>query len=189
MRSRRSVVPAGQRRHGRTATRQRGAVLVEFALVFPLLAMMLLGIVTSGRAYNQKLDVTHATREGARYGASVSPAQLWSTGTWASNVRDLAVARSSGDLTSAQVCVALVQSTSATTSAVYSGSGYPATYYTTNADGSPCFADTYPQYGTNDTGLRVQVSASRPSAIELVVLPPIDLTLSSTASAKAETNT
>jgi Flp pilus assembly protein TadG len=162
-------------------------VLVEFALVLPFFAMLLLGIVTSGLAYNQKLDLTHATREGARYGAAISPAQLWTAGTWATNVRDLAVARSGGDLTTAQVCVSLVVSTSSTASAVYSGSGHTSAYYTTNADGSACFADTYPQFGTSDNGLRVQISASRPAKIDLAMLPSINLTLHSNATARLET--
>jgi Flp pilus assembly protein TadG len=160
--------------------------MVEFALVLPILVMMLLGIVTTGLAYNQKLDLTHATREGSRYGAAVSPAQAWTSGTWASNVRDVVVARSGGDLIASQVCVSLVLSTSASTSGVYSGSGHNASYYTTDATGQPCFADTYPQFSSSDNGLRVLVSASRPAKIELAVLPPVNVTLRSSATAKLE---
>src|SRR5215213_10116306 len=123
------------RRRGRS----RGAALVEFALVFPLLVMFLLGTVTAGLAYNQKLDVTHATREGARYAAATAPGQVWASGTWASNMRDLVVSRSGGDLVGSQVCVALVVSTSSSVSAVYA-SGQPATFYTTKTDGSACYS-------------------------------------------------
>ncbi len=103
----------GRRRVGGGAERSRGAVVVELALVLPLLVALLLGITTAGLAFNQKLDMTHATREGARYGATIPPSQSWTSGTWASNVRDLVVARSGGDLVAGEVCVALVQSTSA----------------------------------------------------------------------------
>lgn len=44
-----------------------GAELVEFALVVPLLLMLLLGIVWMGRAYNVYVTITRAAREGARY--------------------------------------------------------------------------------------------------------------------------
>jgi Flp pilus assembly protein TadG len=161
-------------------------VLVEFALVMPIFVMLLLGIVTAGLAYNRKIDLTHATREGARYGATVSPYQQWQSGTWAGNVRDLVVARSGGELDTADVCVALVVNSSATSTAVYSGAGKPASFFTTKPDGTGCYADTYPQFSTNDNGLRVQVLASRPATIELALLPSIDVVLNSRATAKSE---
>jgi len=43
-----------------------GATLVEFAIVVPLLLVLLLGIVGFGRAYSTKISVTHAAREGVR---------------------------------------------------------------------------------------------------------------------------
>ena len=49
--------------HGR---RDRGAAAVEFALVVPLLLILLLGTVEFGRAYNAQISVTAAAREGAR---------------------------------------------------------------------------------------------------------------------------
>ncbi len=44
-----------------------GAELFEFAIVVPLLLMLLLGIVWMGRAYNVYETITRAAREGARY--------------------------------------------------------------------------------------------------------------------------
>ena len=44
----------------------RGAVAVEFALVFPLLAALLLGMVDLGFALNAKIAMTSAAREGVR---------------------------------------------------------------------------------------------------------------------------
>jgi Flp pilus assembly protein TadG len=44
----------------------RGAVAVEFALVFPLLILVLFGVVEYGAVYNAQLVVTGAAREAAR---------------------------------------------------------------------------------------------------------------------------
>ncbi|MCX6497445.1 MAG: pilus assembly protein [Arthrobacter sp.] len=46
--------------------RQRGAVAVEFALLAPLLILLLLGIMEFGRAYNAQITLSNAAREGAR---------------------------------------------------------------------------------------------------------------------------
>ncbi len=45
---------------------QRGAALVEFALVAPLLFGLLFGIVDFGYAYSRTLDVRHGARGAAR---------------------------------------------------------------------------------------------------------------------------
>jgi Flp pilus assembly protein TadG len=44
----------------------RGAVAVEFALIFPILIVILIGIVEYGSMFNSQLLVTGAAREGAR---------------------------------------------------------------------------------------------------------------------------
>ncbi|CAH0163873.1 hypothetical protein SRABI26_01020 [Arthrobacter sp. Bi26] len=45
---------------------ERGAVAVEFALIAPVLIMLLLGIMEFGRAYNAQISLTNAAREGVR---------------------------------------------------------------------------------------------------------------------------
>lgn len=50
---------------------QRGFALVEFALVLPLLLLLLLGMVEFGRAINYWIDETHLANEAARF-ASVN---------------------------------------------------------------------------------------------------------------------
>lgn len=45
---------------------ERGTAAVEFALLMPLLLLLVLGVIDFGRAFNAKLTVTHAAREGAR---------------------------------------------------------------------------------------------------------------------------
>ena len=44
----------------------RGAVMVEFAIVLPVLMLILLGIIEFGRAYNAQVSIQAAAREGAR---------------------------------------------------------------------------------------------------------------------------
>lgn len=158
----------------------RGATLIEFALVFPLLVMLIVGMVSAGSAYNQKLQITHAVREGARFAATVSPGQSFANGeSWARNVRDLVVERSAGDLVTDQVCVALVEGSPGT---VHGNSPD----FSTDGFDTPCIVDQpYPIAGTDD-GLRVQVTATRDGSIELVIYPVIDFTISSDATAKSE---
>jgi Flp pilus assembly protein TadG len=55
-------------RRGRKA-RDRGSVAVEFALVLPVLLLILFGIVDFGRALNAQIELTGAAREGARLAA------------------------------------------------------------------------------------------------------------------------
>lgn len=48
---------------------ERGAALVEFAVLAPLLILLVLGIVEFGWLFGQFNDVRHGTREGARFAA------------------------------------------------------------------------------------------------------------------------
>jgi Flp pilus assembly protein TadG len=45
---------------------EHGVIAVELALVAPVLLVLLFGIVEFGRAYNAKVELTGAVREGAR---------------------------------------------------------------------------------------------------------------------------
>ena len=47
-------------------SRERYAELVEFALIFPLFMLLMVGIIEFGRAYNIYENVIHATRKGVR---------------------------------------------------------------------------------------------------------------------------
>lgn len=52
-----------------SARSERGAVLVEAAIITPLLVLLLFGIWTTARAWNIHNVLDHAAREAARYGA------------------------------------------------------------------------------------------------------------------------
>jgi Flp pilus assembly protein TadG len=47
--------------------REDGQALAEFALVLPILFLLIAGIIEFGRGWNIKQAVTDASREGARY--------------------------------------------------------------------------------------------------------------------------
>lgn len=70
MRWRRSV--------SRTEGRQQpegGVALVEFAMVLPLLLVLVFGIIDFGRAFQTWITLTNAAREGARLGTVSQDAQ------------------------------------------------------------------------------------------------------------------
>ena len=48
---------------------ERGASLVEFALILPLLLVLLFGVIEASWAFAQQNDVRHGAREGARLAA------------------------------------------------------------------------------------------------------------------------
>ena len=50
----------------RTLDEEGGTTIVEFAFVLVLLILLVFGTIEFGRAYNTKISLTHATREGVR---------------------------------------------------------------------------------------------------------------------------
>lgn len=169
-------------RLGRGPSEERGAALVEFVLIVPVLLMLVMGLVSGGIVFNHKLDMVSAAREGARYGAAVPQNQCTPTSncgakTWAQLVQSVVVQRSDGDVNTGQVCVALV---SGSTGTVWGGTSRSS--FTTQSDGtSSCYND-----GNGDTGTRVQVRVTRTNDSINVALFTIPVTLTSTATAKSE---
>jgi Flp pilus assembly protein TadG len=51
----------------RARSDERGAALVEFALVTPILFLVLFGMLDFGKAFNYWIDQTHLANEGARW--------------------------------------------------------------------------------------------------------------------------
>lgn len=50
-----------------------GQAVLEFAMILPLILLLIFGLVDFGRAYYTWLVVTNAAREGARVGATQQP--------------------------------------------------------------------------------------------------------------------
>lgn len=57
-----------RRRDGATSSvhSERGAVVIEFGLMLPILVLLISGLVEFGMAYSARLNLTHAAREGVR---------------------------------------------------------------------------------------------------------------------------
>jgi Flp pilus assembly protein TadG len=164
-----------------------GAALVELGLAMPVIVALLMATVTSGSAINEKMQLVHATREGARYAATVPSSQTFANGgTYAQNIASVLVSRSGGSLsvTGATVCVSMVEGSGAGGVYVVSGPFAPNTY-TTNANGTPCDpTETYPTT-LYDPGRRVQIRVTRPASIE-TGLGSWKINLTTFASAKSE---
>jgi Flp pilus assembly protein TadG len=54
----------------RRKKRERGQALAEFALILPVLALLIFGFVDVARLYQSWVTIQHAAREGARYGVT-----------------------------------------------------------------------------------------------------------------------
>jgi Flp pilus assembly protein TadG len=137
--------------------RERGAAVVEFALVMPVFFMLLLGMISGGLALHHKIVMTESARDASRYGAALAVNQCVSGCgglTWAQVVRSQAVQRSGGTVTTSQVCVALVTGSGSAPVAIDSS-------HTTAGGTSPCYVDN-----SVDTGKRVQVSLTKTDHLE-----------------------
>jgi Flp pilus assembly protein TadG len=150
-------------------TTERGAALVEFALVLPLVMSLLLGMVTGGVAYNRKISMSNAVREASRFGATLD-----GSATWATDVQSRTVELSTGDLTTSQVCVKLV---AAATNTVVPG--YSAGSCSTAEPGTPA---------TATTGCVVKVWAARPDKLQAMFFSA-NLTLTAKSVARYEGTT
>lgn len=74
---------------GCIARDQRGAALVEFAIIFPVLIVLVFGCIDFGRAFFLRNNLVAAVREGARFGAvlGTSPTPCASTAAIRARVR------------------------------------------------------------------------------------------------------
>jgi hypothetical protein len=133
-------------------------VAVEFALVLPLLVMLLMGTITGGLTYFDKISIADAARESARFGAT---ADVVKTPNWASEVRKRVFSAATGVLgtdsapaTGAHVCVQLYKGGLATLSAGCDGST-PAPSSSAPLSGLSCVVRVYTRKpGNLDIGLK-----------------------------------
>ncbi|MEU4604440.1 TadE family protein [Kribbella sp. NPDC023972] len=65
------MLPSSSVQRGSSA--DRGATAVEFALLLPLLLVLVLGVIDFGRLLNAQITLTQAAREGARLVALGQP--------------------------------------------------------------------------------------------------------------------
>jgi Flp pilus assembly protein TadG len=66
---RRGVATTKNRRRSGDGAPDRGAAAVEFALLLPVLLLLVFGLIDMGRALNAQITLTQAAREGARLAA------------------------------------------------------------------------------------------------------------------------
>jgi hypothetical protein len=149
---------------------ERGASAVEFALILPLVVLLLFGMVNTGLAYSDHVSVTNAVREGARYGAAVD----YTAPNWATSVRDRVRNVYFNDvdnhpLTNAQICVKLVDSGG---NVMALPAGAETTWTGSDCGGAP----TLPSGMTTGT-CAVVVWVRKPRDIELVIAPDLNLNI------------
>lgn len=93
-------------------SREHGASLVEFAVLAPLLIMLLVGIATTGIAFNQSLSLSHSAREAGRQAATLPVSNFADLDAWLADVSARAIADADGSLDNGvpgrNVCVAYV---------------------------------------------------------------------------------
>ena len=73
------------------SARDRGAAAVEFALLLPVLLLLIFGIIDFGRALNAQITLTQAAREGARLAALGQPNVVTRTQAAATGLRPVTV--------------------------------------------------------------------------------------------------
>lgn len=160
---------------------ERGAVLVEAAMVTALLLMLLVGTVTAALAYSQKSSLQTAAREASRFAATL-PVNGDMTG-WLNSVRVVAAGAANGNLdptiAGQSICVAYVYPNGTAAddrnSRIVQKAG--ATGTPTYGPTSKCFED-----GRPDDERRVQVTVGRKSTIQAVLFSTeVDLGSKSTA--------
>lgn len=145
----------------RRARGERGAALVEFALVLPIFLMLLLAMFTGGMAWNVKLSLTQGVREAARTGATLPRGA--DVNAWLAQVADVTVRAGDGELgigaSGRSICVAYVSGAD-TVRRVEDANGAAVI-----EPGATCYAD-----GLDSTGQpRVQVVATRTRTLEALL--------------------
>lgn len=160
-------------RNVRQSRLERGAVMVEFALVFPLLMLLFLGTITSGLAFDRSQSLAHSAREASRFAATL-PVPAGGTTEWLDEVAAAAVDNADGNLAATSpgqyLCVALIRDSGTHRRLEISG--------VVNYDQARCFDDAV-------DGRRVQVVSQREATIELMTYTPT-VTLTKRASARYE---
>jgi Flp pilus assembly protein TadG len=136
------------RRRSGGDTRDRGAAAVEFALLLPVLLLLVFGIIDFGRALNAQITLTQAAREGARLDALGQPnvgprTQAAATGLSGVNVSEGYVCQPGDGQNNLDATVSTSYSFSFVTpigaiAGLFGGSGFPAQITLTAQGVMPC---------------------------------------------------
>jgi Flp pilus assembly protein TadG len=141
-----------------------GAVLVEFALVLPILMMLLIGVVSGASAWNQSQSLGQGSRVGARFAATLPlPAADEDRDDWLDDVIDRSVAAADGNVDAGvpgrAVCVAFVDPNGTAPDDTFSRRMDTAGVRTSAT--TECFDD-----GQGDDTTRVQVVLARDGVLD-----------------------
>lgn len=147
------------------ATGERGAVVVEFALILPVLMMLLLGMVSGASAWNQSQSLGQGSRVAARYAATLPlPASDADMPAWLDSLIDRSVTASEGNMGSTvdgrAVCVAYVDPAGSAPDKTFSRRLDAAGVRTSGVD--TCFDD-----GQSTTDRRIQVVLQRSGILDI----------------------
>jgi Flp pilus assembly protein TadG len=161
----------------RRRTSESGSTAVEFALVLPLLVMLLMGVVTGALAYGDHVAVQNAVREGSRLGSAIDYSAAGPS-AWATSVRDRVkqVYFNSGTaLTDDQICVKLYSFDASGTATAVTG----ASAMGTNCGTEPLAPTPPTSPGTKTCAIKVWVAKS--GSVTLGLFPSIPYTISARA--------
>ncbi len=152
-------------RVGRRGTGDRGAAVVEFALVLPVVMVLMLGMITGATAWNQSQSIGHGGQVGARWAATLPlPGSTDDMDDWLDLVIDRSIAASAGTMDAGvegrTVCVAYVDPNGA--SADKTVSRRMAADGVRTAGTTECFSD-----GQGATAKRIQVVMERAGFIDI----------------------
>ena len=167
---------------------ERGASMVEFALIMPVFMILIFGGITASLVYQDRSAVVNAVREGSRFGATLPYAQCDTTSNctaggsarnWAQLVQYATQKRSEGALSLSQICVALV---TGSTGSIYTHTGGVYTTGTTSTfPTTGCFDD-----GNAYTETRVHVAAIKDGEKINLVFHAFPLSLTSKSISRYE---
>jgi len=162
----------------RTSRDDSGASAVEFALIVPLLLLIVFGIINFGILFSQQITINNGVREGARRAVVADPAAPRSCDQIISSVRN----QLSGiALNAAQVQIKVTQN------GWSDGNGCGSSFVTSNFGGSGANIPCTNSYNATDHSGSLVVEARYASSIPVSFPPfPTTLTLSSKAVYRCE---
>ena len=143
----------------------RGAAVVEFAIVLPVLLILLLGMVSGANAWNQSQSISHGAQLAARFASTLPlPTNTDDMDDWLDEIIDRSIAASAGTMDAGTagraVCVAYVDPAGAAPDKTASRRIDAAGNRTLGT--TECFAD-----GQGTTAKRVQVVMERSGTLDI----------------------